>query len=153
MIVDKIENAQLYADLSDDIAKALAFLKDTDFAQKKDGRYDIDGDNLYYIIQRYQTKPIGQGKLEAHRKYIDVQFVADGEELLGYAHLENLETQEPYNEEKDCVLYEVSENITNVTLMPGTFCILFPDDAHMPCRELNGPSNVLKVVVKVKLGK
>ncbi len=151
MIVDKIENAHLYVNLSENIAKALEILKSTDFAEKKDGRYDVDGDNLYYFVQRYETRPLSQCKLEAHKNYIDIQFVADGEELLGYCPLENLETREPYNQAKDVALYKVPARITLVNLQPGMFCLLFPQDAHMPKCQLDAPSNVLKVVVKVKI--
>jgi len=151
MIVDKIENAHLYANLSDRLTKALEILKNTDFAEKKDGRYDVDGDNLYYFVQRYTTMPAGQCKLEAHKNYIDIQFVADGRELLGYCPLENLETREPYNQAKDVALYKVPDRITPVNLAPAMFCALFPQDAHMPKCQLDTPSNVLKVVVKVKI--
>ncbi|MHC4602158.1 MAG: NanQ anomerase/TabA/YiaL family protein [Planctomycetota bacterium] len=151
MIVDKLENAHLYAGLSDKINIAFGILKDKKLFLKKDGRYEIDGDNLYYIVQRYETRPADQCKLEAHKKYIDIQFVAAGEEILGYTPLENLEISQPYNEEKDIVLYKVSDKLSTVNLGPGMFCILFPQDAHMPGRQLNDPSNVLKVVVKVKI--
>jgi YhcH/YjgK/YiaL family protein len=151
MIVDKIENAHLYANLSENITKALEILKNTDFAEKTDGRYDVDGDNLYYFAQRYTTKPANQCKLEAHKNYIDIQFVADGRELLGYCPLENLEIKEPYNQAKDVALYKVPDRITLINLAPGMFCALFPQDAHMPKCQLDVPSNVLKVVVKVKI--
>ncbi len=151
MIVDNIENGRLYAGVSKRVAKALEVLKDTDFSNKTDGRYDIDGDNIYYLVQRYTTKPIEQGRLEAHKKYIDVQFMAGGGELMGLAPIDNLETEEPYNEENDIAFYKAPEQITKINLETGMFCILFPQDAHMPGRQSNGPSNVLKVVVKAKV--
>ena len=151
MIVDKIENAHLYAKLSDRLAKVLEILKDDKLTERKDGRYDVDGDNLYYIVQRYQTQPVEKGKLEAHKKYIDVQFVSDGEELLGFSPLEGLEIEQPYDEASDCGLYKVPEKITTVKLEAGMFCVLFPQDTHMPGCQVNGPSDVLKVVVKVKI--
>ena len=151
MIVDKIENAHLYANLSDRIAKALEILKDKSLAEKKDGRYDVDGEKLYYIVQRYKTHPIGQGKLEAHKKYIDIQFVAEGEELLVFAFLENLEIAEPYTEAKDAAFYKIPDKISTVRLGPGMFCILFPQDAHIPGCQINHPSNVVKIVAKVRI--
>lgn len=150
MIIDKIENANLYTSLSEPIAQALKALADTDFSEKPDGRYDIDGDNLYYLVQRYQTKPFEAGHLEAHQKYIDIQFISAGEELLAYCPLENLTIEEPYNAENDVAFYHVPQNLTRAKLFPNYFCILFPTDAHLPCRQLTNPSNVTKVVVKVK---
>ena len=151
MIVDKIENSDLYAKLSERIAKAFEILKETDFASKEDGKYEVEGEELFYVVERYTTKPIEQGKLEAHKKYIDVQFVTSGEELIGFSAIDKLETEEPYNEEKDIAFYKVPEQITKVNLEAGMFCILFPQDGHIPGRQLNGPSNVLKVVVKAKI--
>jgi len=151
MIVDKIGNAVAYADLSKRLAKALEVLKKEDFSKKADGRYDIDGSNLYYLVQRYQTKPMEQCKLEAHENYIDIQFAADGEEILAYTPIDNLEVTTPYNKEKDIVFYKTPAKITSVNLTAGMFCVLYPQDAHMPKCQLSGPSNVLKVVVKVKI--
>jgi YhcH/YjgK/YiaL family protein len=151
MIVDKIENADTYVKLSKAIAKALEVLRDRELIEKDNGRYDVDGDNLYYLVQRYTTKPVEQCKLEAHKRYIDIQFVADGEEIMGYCPVDNLEVQTPYEPEKDIVFYKRPDNITEVKLSSGTFAVLFPQDAHMPKCRLDGPSNVHKVVVKVKI--
>jgi beta-galactosidase beta subunit len=87
MILDRIENAYLYAGLNAGFAKAFEVLTDPKLSQKKDGKYAIDGENIYYIIQRYTTKPFSESKLEAHRKYIDIQFLLAGTELIGYAPL------------------------------------------------------------------
>ena len=151
MIVDKIENADAYAKLSEAIAKALEILSDKELIEKDDGRYEVDGDNLYYLVQRYATKPAEQCKLEAHKRYIDIQFVADGEEIMGYCPVDNLEVQMPYNPEKDIILYKKPDNITEVKLGGGMFAVLFPQDAHMPKCRIDGPSEVHKVVVKVKI--
>jgi YhcH/YjgK/YiaL family protein len=151
VVIDKLENAYLYAGLSEKIGKGLGVLKDKKLSTKKDGRYDINGDNLYYIIQRYTTKPIKEGRLEAHKKYIDIQFAASGEEVIGHSFPGQLDTQEPYDEAKDVVFYKVPDEINTVKLSKGMFCILFPQDGHMPGCQLNGPSNVVKVVVKLKI--
>jgi YhcH/YjgK/YiaL family protein len=151
MVIDKLENAYLYTSLSAKIGKGFEVLKDKKLSTKKDGRYDINGDNLYYIIQRYTTKPIKEGRLEAHKKYIDIQFVASGEEVIGHSFPGQLNIQEPYDEAKDVVFYKVPDEINTVKLSKGMFCILFPQDGHMPGCQLNGPSNVVKVVVKLKI--
>lgn len=151
MVIDKLENAYLYAGLSAKIKKGLEVLKDRKLSTKKDGRYEIDGDNLYYTIQRYTTKPIEEGRLEAHRKYIDIQFAAEGEEMIGHSEFSQLNVDKPYDESKDVVFYEAPEKINIVKLSKGMFCILFPQDGHMPGCQLAGPCEVLKVVVKVKI--
>jgi biofilm protein TabA len=151
MVIDKLENAYLYAGLSAKIEKGLGVLKDKKLSTKKDGRYDINGDNLYYIIQRYTTKPIKEGRLEAHKKYIDIQFAASGEEVIGHSLLGQLNIEKPYDEAKDVVFYKVPDEINTVKLSKGMFCILFPRDGHIPGCQLTGPCEVLKVVVKVKI--
>jgi biofilm protein TabA len=151
MVVDKLENAYLYAGLSAKIKRGLDVLKGEKLSAKKDGRYDVDGDNLYYVIQRYTTKPIKEGRLEAHKKYIDIQFAAEGEEVVGHSMLGQLNIDKPYDEVKDVVFYEVPEKINTIKLSKGMFCILFPQDGHIPCCQLAGPSTILKIVVKVKI--
>ena len=150
MIVDKIENAHLYAALNDRFTKAFEILNDKNLAEKKDGRYAVDGNDLYYIVQHYTTRPMEKDKLEAHKKYIDIQVVVGGEELLAYAPIEGLSVAQPYSEDKDIAFYRATDKISRVTLRPGLFCILFPQDGHIPCCQLNGPSDVHKVVIKVK---
>ena len=151
MILDKITNANLYTNISERLTKAPKFLESEDFNTKESGRYEIDDDNLFYMVQKYQTQPVEDGKFEAHKKYIDIQFVAQGRELLGYAVSDDLEIQTPYDESGDCTFYEIPKNYTPVSLTSNMFCILFPQDGHMPGRQLNDPSDVLKVVVKVKV--
>jgi len=151
MVIDKLENAYLYAGLSARIKRGLEVLKDKKLSAKKDGRYEVDGDGLYYIVQRYTTKPIREGRLEAHKKYIDIQFAASGEEVMGHCLLGQLDVEEPYDEAKDVVFYKVPEKINTVKLSEGMFCILFPQDGHIPGCQLAGPCEVLKAVVKVKI--
>ncbi|MGA2070753.1 MAG: YhcH/YjgK/YiaL family protein [Sedimentisphaerales bacterium] len=151
MILDRIDNARLYVGLHARFAKAFEILTDKTLSQKEDGKYAVDGDNIYYTIQRYTTKPLSEGKLEAHRKYIDIQFLLEGREILGYAPLKGLTTAEVYNPQKDIAFFNTPKEITKVILELGLFCILFPDDAHLPCRQLAGPEEVLKVVIKIRL--
>lgn len=151
MILDTIENTHLYLGLNARFPKAFEILKDKTLQQKQDGKYLVDSDNIYYTIQRYTTKSLNEGKLETHRKYIDIQFLSEGTEILDYAPLKGLKIAEEYNPQKDIAFYETPPEITKVILEPGLFCILFPDDAHLPCRQLDGPSDVRKVVIKIRL--
>ncbi len=161
MILDRIENAAMYAALHPRFARAFEIMRDGNLSQKSDGRYTVYGDDIYYTIQRYTTKPMFSPqarlgvstKLEAHRKYIDIQFLLAGEEILGYAPLNGLTIAEEYNPQKDIAFYRTPKEITKVKLEPGLFCILFPNDAHLPCCRLAGPADVRKVVIKVRLNK
>ena len=151
MILDRIDNARLYLGLHAGFGKAFEILTDKTLAKKQDGKYSVDGDKIYYTIQRYTTKPLNEGNLEAHRKYIDIQFLLEGVEILGYAPLKGLTTAEVYNPQKDIAFFNTPKEITKVKLEPGLFCILFPDDAHLPCRQLAGPAEVRKVIIKIQI--
>src|SRR5690348_12709817 len=76
MIFDRIENANLYQNLSPRIAAALKALRDTDLASRKPGKYELDGENLFAMVHHYDTRTLAKSVWEAHRNYIDVQYVA-----------------------------------------------------------------------------
>jgi YhcH/YjgK/YiaL family protein len=151
MILDRIDNTHLYLGLHTLFARAFDILRDKTLSRKEDGKYPVDGDKIYYTLQRYTTKPLNEGKFEAHRKYIDIQFLLEGVEILGYAPLKGLTIAEVYNPQKDIAFFNTPKDITKVKLEPGLFCILFPDDAHLPCRQLTGPTDARKVVIKIRL--
>ncbi len=152
MIVDRLENAELYEAIYSKLTRGLALLKDKSLANKPDGKYEAEGQEIYYIVQRYITKPLDEGRLEAHRKYIDIQYIAAGRETFGYAPLTALKEKIEYDDEKDVAFYEVPEGLSLTRLSSGMFAVFFPQDAHMPCLRVAGPENVTKIVVKVKVG-
>lgn len=153
MIVDIVENAAQYENLSPAIAKALKVISDKNLnlINQPDGRYDIDGDNLFFLIQRYTTKPAEQGKIESHQKYIDIQYIVSGREMIGYAPTSLLEIDTPYDSDKDAVFHKSNNKITHLNLEGGMFAIFYPDDAHMPGCQLNGSTEVHKIVVKIRI--
>ena len=148
MIVDKIENARQYSTLGDRIQKSFDYIKKTDLKRLQPGRYDIEGENIFALISEYQTKAESEGKLEAHRKYIDVQYVINGEELMGYAPLGNQEILESYKEENDIVFFNGEKVFIKVK--EGMFAIFFPEDVHMPGISVFESSLLKKLVIKVK---
>ena len=153
MIVDRVENARLYFPVHKGFEKAFAVLGEAGLIKKPDGRYNVDGDDIYYILQHYTTKPIDQGRFESHKKYIDIQILLAGQELLGYSPTTGLEVVEPYSEEKDIMFYRVGTIIAQTKLEPGLFCLLFPHDAHLPSCHVTCPAPVHKIVFKIRVGK
>jgi YhcH/YjgK/YiaL family protein len=147
MIVDRLENASLYSNLAPRVTTALAYLRDKDFASMEPGRYDIQGDEIYAMVQEYTTKDASEVKWEAHRQYIDVQYVARGNERMGYANLGELTVIQDYQEKDDYLLLEGEGDF--LAMVPGTFIVLGPQDAHMPQVAAGTPSAVRKVVIKV----
>ena len=80
MIIDKIENSHIYKELGKRIEKAFEYIRNTDLKNIQPGRYEINGENIFALISEYKTKSEHEGKLEAHRKYLDVQFVISARE-------------------------------------------------------------------------
>ena len=148
MIVDELENATQYYSLGTGIEKALRYLQDTDFSQVTPGRYDIDGDAVYALVQEYESKPKSEGFWEAHHTYLDVQYVASGAEHMGYRPVKDMEAN-PYDAEKD--FYTLEGEGEFYMLRAGYFTILKPQDAHMPGMAIDAPRSIKKVVVKVQV--
>ena len=152
MISDRIENSARYAALSPGIALALEALRSGRLASAPNGRHDLDGDNVYALVQRYTTRPVDKCVFESHRKYIDVQMVVSGEEAMGHAPLQKLQPRTEYDEAKDFSLYEPPRAATWLQLAGGEFAIFFPEDGHMPCAQPGSATDVVKIVVKVRAG-
>ena len=112
------------------------------------GKYLIDGDKLFAIVQEYDTLDPAMEKMESHRKYIDVQYMIQGEELVGHALLAGQEVCKEYNDAEDFMLYTAYPDFFT-RMSAGTFVIFFPSDLHMPCIKTEDVGRVKKVVVKV----
>jgi len=147
MIVDTLAQAARYADIHPRFQAAFDFLQKTNWESVADGRIEIQGKDLFALIQRYETKPLCEAKLEAHRLYIDIQFIISGEEAIGYAPLADQKETTPFNSEKDIGFYAGRASFTR--LEKGMFAIYFPHDAHAPGRFLETPCAVRKAVLKI----
>lgn len=149
MILDTLENSALYESLHPGFAKAFAFLRTVDGTQSL-GRHDLDGDNAFALVQTYESKPRDSALFEAHRKYIDVQFVYSGSETILWAPLAAMKEQTmAHDDAKDAALWKLVPEATPLHLSAGLFTVFYPHDAHAPCIELEKPEQVFKVVVKV----
>jgi len=147
MIADNLKNAHFYYNLEEKYRLALEFLKNTDLMATPNGKYPIKGDEIYAIVQEYSTKQESEGKLEAHQKYTDIQYIISGEEKLGYAYIERFSPTTPYDQEKDIIFGEGTCSF--IEAQAGDFLIFTPQDAHMPCISIDSVTPVKKVVIKV----
>ncbi|AQQ70386.1 Toxin-antitoxin biofilm protein TabA [Limihaloglobus sulfuriphilus] len=150
MIIDDVQNSGFYKGISPLIDEALDLLAAEDFLSKPDGEYSVQGRELFYIVQRYPTKPVSEGFFETHKKYIDIQLVVSGSEMIGYANRKDLAVKDAYDESRDLEFYERPETFTPVNFSRGTFGIFWPQDGHMPGRSDKEKSDVCKVVFKVR---
>jgi YhcH/YjgK/YiaL family protein len=114
-------------------------------------KYPLLGDDLFAIVMSYETQTPETSELEAHRKYLDIQAILTGEEVIGWCQADALQIDTPYDAAKDVELYKHPEQgLLRVDLFPGNFMALFPHDAHMPSLMIQqAPVFTKKVVVKV----
>ena len=149
MIFDSIENSSIYYKLGEKFQKAFEFLKTNDLENLPLEKIEIDGDDIFAIPQKYTTKEDSEGKWEAHRKYIDIQYIINGSENIGFVLEDYLDELEPYDEEKDVAFYTGEGDY--VLVNEEEFVILFPDDAHKPGLKVGEKEEVRKIVIKIKV--
>ncbi len=135
------------------VKKALSALKNVDFSTWDKSRYKIDGENIFALVNHYDTEPVNDRRPEKHFKYTDIQLVLEGSEKIGYCPLKaEYKVTENKKDSNDIVFYEKVENENFVTLNPGDMAIFFPWEIHRPnCQSGKNPVSVKKVVVKVKM--
>lgn len=148
MILDRLDNAMLYRGLSPRMGAALDILAKGEILARPNGRYELDGDRIVVMLQEYDTRPRPQAAWEAHRRYIDIQYILEGSEIIGHSHIDNLKVTQPYDEAKD-VMFLAGDNGNFVRVDAGWFAIFHPHDAHMPTIAPAVPARVRKAVFKV----
>ena len=114
------------------------------------GTYQINH-RVKVIVSEYETKLQNEHGYEAHRKYIDIQYLLKGEERIACLPIERLVETEPYDEEKDAAFYTADIKPQEMTIGNGYFAIFFPQDGHMPQLCADKPMKVKKVVIKVEI--
>lgn len=150
MIVTDLDHMDHQVPQTPSLRKALDFLQRQDIAGLPDGRTEIDGDRVFALVQRYETAAADAPKFEYHRKYIDVQFIASGREVIGWAPAGAMGVSEAYDADKDiCFGTVAAGKWTPVVLEAGQLMVLWPEDAHAPKGAAGRPSPVMKIVIKV----
>ncbi|HZY26105.1 MAG TPA: YhcH/YjgK/YiaL family protein [Bacteroidales bacterium] len=131
--------------------KAFRFLKNNDLSKLETKRYDIDGDNLFATVSEYVTKNEETTNFEAHRKYIDIQYVISGNEIMNVAPINTVkDVITPYDSSKDIEFVTVGK-IVKYSAGQDKFFIFFPSDAHRPGLKDGVNSPVKKIVIKLKV--
>jgi biofilm protein TabA len=148
MIIDRIGNAHLYDALHPKFKHAFEYVDQLDIHTIPAGRHEIDGESMYALVQEYNSKLKEEGKWEAHRRYIDLQYVVKGVEGIGYANIHQLKQGE-YDTAKDFLPLQGEGDL--ITVRSGSFVLLFPEDAHMPGMAVGNPAPVKKIVFKISV--
>ena len=145
-MLDSLSNAARYEAHHPGFARAFAFLAEPDLATLPPGRHEIDGDRVFVLIDHREGRGNDGARLEAHRRYIDIQYTIDGQEEIGFAPLAVCRKPSgTFDEEKDIIFFD-DRPMTWLAVPAGQFAIFFPHDAHAP---LAGTGPLKKAIVKI----
>ena len=146
IIIDTLQRAEDYYDMHPAFEKAFAFLRQNGLAELPAVRHEIDGDRLFCMISKGPGRSRAEAKLEAHRKYVDIQYVIAGTDEMGFKPTADCKlTDTSYDADKDIEFFK--DQPDSWTEVPaGSFVIFFPQDAHAP---LVSSGEIHKVVLKI----
>ncbi len=150
MIVDRLEWWEQYAEISTRLRSGLSYLAGLDTSAYNEKTVEIDGQDVYALFQTYETAGEQDRFYEAHREYIDIQYIASGNECFRVADVSAVNVTTPYTGDGDFELYGLVSGI-DLHLGPGQFVVFFPHDAHVPKLQSGETSVIQKIVVKVKV--
>lgn len=146
MILTNLSQSDRYAALHPLFPRAFEYIRDIDLYSQAPGRYNIVSDDLIAIVEHVSGKTKEMARLEAHRKYIDIQLVLEGDEQMGWKPLADCcNPVSEHSEEKD-IRFFLDAPASWIAVPPDHFCIFFPEDAHAP---LVGDGNIRKVIFKI----
>ena len=148
MIVDRLTNSDMYNSLNPSFKAVFDKLKTLD---PKDGEIEfvIDKDNVFAHTSVVKNTDSAEREFEAHRKFIDVHFILQGAEKYVYANINELEQTTEYDEADDFLMLKGKGS--TITLKAGDFCIVYPEDAHIPTLEKVSDEDIVRGVVKVRI--
>ena len=152
MIFDTIENAKTYKGLNERVDRALEEVQKYTAENFPAERAVIDGENLFLNFANYVTHPKEEAVAEAHRQYLDVMYMVEGEEIIYVkptAKLKNI-TKE-YDPAIEALLADFDEDAIPIRLQAGSFVVLYPQDAHSPGCMVDAPAPVKKIIGKVRI--
>ena len=101
------------------------------------------------LVQQGTTKAAEGQLLEAHREFLDIQYIVKGGETVGWAPVEKLTLSGEFNTVKDKGMY--AGHCDFMDIAEGYCYVVFPEDAHMPGSHLEVPKEYTKLVVKLKV--
>ena len=149
MIYDHLKNSAAYTACHPLFPQAFAFIERACREDLPIGRYEINGDRLFAMVQEYDTKEPSACRFEGHRRYIDVQYMVSGIEGMGVMEVSCAETETEYNVEKDVAFFAPAEDATLLAVKGGEFALFYPHDVHRPGMAMGTPAPVRKIVVKI----
>lgn len=131
------------------IAEAVEELQHLLSTSPTPGRYDLRGDKMYVNVMELDAKSLDEQIAEKHESYIDLQYLIEGEETIGWSPLhEDQEPFQPYDREGDYALYMPQRDEVLLQLKAGMFAVFFPHDIHRPGMGMKS-ARIRKAVIKI----
>lgn len=148
MIYAKNADALAYRGIHPNLDLALEHITPEFLASLRDNqRVELKGDLVYCTRFTYETIPQEESFFEAHRRYLDIHIMVEGEERVDVNCPEDLKLTDA-QEGNDFYAYQ-GESWHSTVLKPGEFLVVFPGDAHRIKVQVDGPKTVSKAVFKV----
>jgi len=149
MILDSISNLSQYVGLHSGLDRAIQLISQGGLSTDRLGKHETENSSVFYLVQSYETKPMSEVSYEAHRRYIDLQWVIKGCEWMSCAPVDTLQTLTEYDETHDIQFLSGDGNIFSVN--EGQFAVFFPKDGHRPGTTIATPESVMKMVFKIEV--
>lgn len=150
MITDKLINLKKYPEFAVYADDMLAFVERVEKENLEDGRYELQGENLFALLQSYETKKYEDTRMETHKVYNDLQYVVSGEEYIYWSPIDELTVEEDRTPDADLVFYKSEPAKGSNLLTAGMFGAYFPWDGHRPSAAAGESAPVRKIVFKFK---
>jgi biofilm protein TabA len=132
------------------IVRALEALLAIDLGRKEPGRYELEGDKLFYMVQDTELRLFADSQSEAHTQYADIQIPVSTTERFGFSLPQpGLACVDDQTEARDLAFYADPANEFFMNVNPGSFAVFLPGELHRPCLAENEKMKIRKVVVKV----
>ncbi|MBU5360093.1 YhcH/YjgK/YiaL family protein [Enterococcus raffinosus] len=147
MIIDAVANLHHYTKLFPNIPEALEAMNRIE-QQEFGKKYFFEGG--YFFFQEGATKPIEETQFEAHRNFVDLQIVLEGEEYIAWNKIDDLTEAIPYNAEKDVQKF-TGKDAHKMKMSEGMAYICFPWDGHKAVFHVDQPLHFKKAVIKLAL--
>lgn len=147
MIIDKINNYNNHNFENNNIRRAFQYLDKIDINNLQVGKYEIDGEKIFFIVTRYNTIDEDKALWEVHEKYIDIHYIIEGTEKIGYTTLDKFDVVEKYKNDLDVALGNAKGDF--YLLGKGEFMILNTQEVHKPAITINNEVEVTKIILKV----
>lgn len=152
MIADALEHYKKYSGIHKDWDKAFETIQEWLSKPIPEGaNVSVTSNGIKMVMQTYRTVPPESKKFEGHKRCVDIQFMVKGKETIYWAKSENMSVCVPYNEERDHMSFDHTENCSPLHLTENSFAVFFPTDGHKTQCEWDGPEDAVKIIVKLPL--